>query len=239
LYECRSEWWFYTELAKRLGLEEMFPWQSEEELVRFELEPTGLSFDYLLHEKPEGDYYQTKTYRVEKEMLKTPSAKIEIYSEALAHVGFDPLPTYREPERSPMSSDRIFLERYPLILNTGNRNYYYTHSQHRNIDALRNESPEPEAEIGLETAKQYNIESGDGVRIKTNRGQVKMKARVDDRIAEGVVFVPHGWSGEANANLLTDTECRECILGYPDMKSLMCIVEKVSASGRMRVRKVA
>jgi len=43
-----------------------------------------------------------------------------------------------------------------------------------------------------------------------------MKARVDGRVAEGVVLVPHGWSGEANANLLTDTQCREPIMGYPE-----------------------
>ncbi|MBI5444628.1 MAG: hypothetical protein HY900_26875, partial [Deltaproteobacteria bacterium] len=43
-------------------------------------------------------------------------------------------------------------------------------------------------------------------------------------MAEGVVMVPHGWPGEQNANLLTDTNCREQILGYPDMKSLLCSV---------------
>ena len=53
-----------------------------------------------------------------------------------------------------------------------------------------------------------------------------MKAHVDERVAEGVVFVPHGWPGEANANLLTDTECREPIMGYPEMKSLLCAVRK-------------
>ena len=56
-----------------------------------------------------------------------------------------------------------------------------------------------------------------------------MKAAVSDRVAEGVVFVPHGWSGEANANLLTDVQCRECILGYPDMKSLMCSIRTADA----------
>ena len=227
LYESRSEWWLYTELAKKLGLGDLFPWQSEEELIKFELAPSGLPFDYLLNEKPEGDYYQHKVYQVTKDMIKTPSGKIEIYSDALAKVGFDPLPTYMEPERSPLMSDRIFLEKYPLILNTGYRNYYYTHSQHRNIDALRNESPEPKVEIGPDTARDYNVNDGYTIRITTNRGRVKMRAHVDERVAEGVVFVPHGWPGEANANLLTDTECRECILGYPDMKSLMCSIAKV------------
>jgi anaerobic selenocysteine-containing dehydrogenase len=63
--------------------------------------------------------------------------------------------------------------------------------------------------------------------VETNRGQVIMKAGVDDRVADGVVLVPHGWGGEANANLLTDVQCREPIMGYPDMKSLQCSIRRV------------
>jgi predicted molibdopterin-dependent oxidoreductase YjgC len=54
-----------------------------------------------------------------------------------------------------------------------------------------------------------------------------MMARVEDRVAEDIVFVPHGWSGKANANLLTDARCREPILGYPELKALMCRIQKV------------
>ena len=226
LHESRSEWWVYTELAKRLGLEALFPWKSEEDLVRFELEPSGLPFEYLLNEKPEGGFYQNKVYEMTNNLFPTPSRKIEIYSDALEHVGFDPLPTYQEPLRSPMSAEVAFLEEYPLILSTGHRNYYYTHSQHRNVKALRDQAPEPEMEIGVETAKKYDLKTGDMSIIKSNRGQVKMKARVDDRIAEGVVFVPHGWPDDANANLLTDVTCRECIMGYPDQKSLLCNISR-------------
>jgi anaerobic selenocysteine-containing dehydrogenase len=228
IHESRSEWWVYTELAKRLGLEALFPWKSEEDLVRFELEPSGLSFEYLLNEKPEGGFYQNKVYEMSNNLFPTPSRKIEIYSDALEHVGFDPLPTYQEPLRSPMSAERALLEEYPLILSTGNRNYYYTHSQHRNVKALRDQAPEPEMEIGMETAKKYNLKTGDMSIIKTNRGQVKMKAKVDDRISEGVVFVPHGWPEDANANLLTDVTCRECIMGYPDQKSLLCNISRAA-----------
>jgi len=226
LYESRSEWWIYTQLAKRLGMGDRFPWKSEEELVRFELAPSGLSFDYLLNEKPEGDHYQQKEYKLHSDLFPTPSQKIEIYSDALEHVGFDALPTYQEPLRSPLSAEKDFLDKYPLILNTGNRNYYYTHSQHRNVEALREKAPEPEAEIGPKTAEKYKIKNRDKIIIKTNRGEVKMKASVDERVAEGVVFVPHGWPDEANANLLTDVTCRESIMGYPDQKSLLCNIKQ-------------
>ena len=225
-YESWSEWKVLTELAGRLGLNAYFPWKTEEELVAFELIPTGLTFDYLLHEKPEGDYYQQKQYGMSDGRFSTPSKKIEIYSEALEKVGFDPLPAYLEPLRSPMNSSPEMIEKYPLILSTGIRNLYYTHSQHRGITELQEKNPAPFLEIGPRTASQYAIADGDAVIVATNRGEARMKARVDDRVAEGVVLAPHGWTGEANVNLLTDVQCLEPIMGYPDMKSLMCSIRK-------------
>jgi anaerobic selenocysteine-containing dehydrogenase len=228
LHESWSEWKFYRELAKRLGLEEFFPWESEEDLVAYELGDTGLDFDFLMNERPEGTFYHDKTYGVSTDQFRTPSHRIEIYSEAMAEAGFDPLPTYREPERSRWGSDRGFSRRYPLILGTGNRVESYTHSQHRQIKELARDNPRPLTEMGPDTAERWGIKDGDGIVVETNRGAVRMTARVDDRVAEGVVFVPHGWSGGANANLLTDAQCREPIMGYPDMKSLMCRIRKVS-----------
>jgi anaerobic selenocysteine-containing dehydrogenase len=87
-------------------------------------------------------------------------------------------------------------------------------------------NPEPKAEIGPKTAVQYGIKEGDDIFIETNRGVARMKAQIEERVSEGVVLVPHGWPRESNANLLTDTECREPIMGYPDMKSLLCSIRK-------------
>ena len=224
LNECWSEWKLYTELAKKLGMGDQFPWQSEEELVTFELGPSGITFNQLLQEKPEGAFYQQKAYGMKETSFSTPTKHIEIYSDALANVGFDPLPTYLEPHRSPLSTPEL-LEKYPLILSTGNRNRYYTHGQFRKVKSLQEENPQPLAEIGPQTARRFGISDGNNITIETNRGVVRMKARVEERVAEGVVLIPHGWPGEANANLLTDTECREPIMGYPDMKSLLCAIK--------------
>ena len=213
-------------LGRRLGMDERFPWKSEEEFVSFMVDPSGLSFDYLLNEKPGGDFYAEKEYVIPEKLFRTPSGKIEIYSKALEEAGFDPLPSYLEPEKGPVRGDKRFLEKYPLILSVGSRNLYYTHSQQRQVAALQKIYPEPFTEIGPETAKKFNIKDGDRVVVETNRGQVKMKARVDERVSEGVVLVPHGWGGDANGNLLTDVNCREPIMGYPDQKSLQCTIRK-------------
>jgi formate dehydrogenase (coenzyme F420) alpha subunit len=225
LHESWSEWKLFTELGKKLGIGDMFPWQSEEALVAFELGPTGLTFEQLLDDKPEGAYFKDKVYGMGEEGLPTATRKFEIYSNVLDEMGFDPLPTYLEPQRSPVSSPEL-LEKYPLILSTGNRNRYYTHGQFRRIKSLQKKNPHPKAEMGPETARVHGITDGDDVIIETNRGSVRMRALVSERVAEGVVLVPHGWPKEGNANLLTDTECREPIMGYPEVKALLCSVSK-------------
>jgi anaerobic selenocysteine-containing dehydrogenase len=182
LYECWSEWKFFTELARKLGMGDKFPWKSEEELVRFELEPTGLTFDELLTEKPEGAFYQQKQYEIKDVRFATPTKKIEIYSQALADIGFDPLPTYLEPHRSPQGSPEL-LAKYPLILSTGNRSLYFTHGQFRNVKALKDMNPEPMAEMAPATAAKYGISDRDRIVIETNTGRVMMKARLEERLA--------------------------------------------------------
>jgi anaerobic selenocysteine-containing dehydrogenase len=228
--ESWSEWKVFTELAKRLGLGQLFPWESEEDLIRFELGPSGITFEQMLNDSPEGLYYGQKKYQSKEGMFATPTGTIEIYSSALAQVGANPLPVYIEPERSPRSSSREYLEKYPLILSTGHRNYYYVHSQFREVDELKAEAPHPLAEMGVATGKRFGLTHGDDIVVETNRGEARMKLALDERVAEGCIFVPHGWSGVANANLLTDTDCREKILGYPDVKSLMCSVRRAYAT---------
>ena len=228
LHESWSEFRFWKGLANKMGFGELFPWETDEEVVDLELKSTGLSYKDLKEEKVAGAYYGEKKYGMEgyeKKGFSTPSRKIEIYSETFEKAGFDPLPTYREPDQSPMSGSELY-KKYPLILTTGARILYYTHGQHRNIKALKEKIPEPFAEIHPKTATQYGIKEGDPIAVESNRGEIKVKARVTQDILEGVVSIPHGWPRKANVNLLTDVHCREPIMGYPQMKSQLCSIRK-------------
>ena len=155
----------------------------------------------------------------------TSSKRIEIYSETLGKEGFDPLPTYREPDQSPLADPQM-AKRYPLVLTTGARILYVTHGQHRNIGGLKEKCPEPFAEMNPKIAHQFGIEDGDWIIVESNRGQIRVKALVTEDMRTGVVSIPHGWPREANVNLLTDVHCREPIMGYPQMKSQLCSIRK-------------
>ena len=63
--------------------------------------------------------------------FNTPSKKIEIYSERLEKLGYDPLPVYREPAESPISKPDLAKE-YPLILIAGSKMEMYTRARARN-----------------------------------------------------------------------------------------------------------
>jgi anaerobic selenocysteine-containing dehydrogenase len=227
LHESRSEFTFWKELAKKIGMGEVFPWATDEEVVELELKPSGLSYKELKEDKIAGAYYMAKKYGMDGYEVKgfsTPSKKIEIFSETFEKAGFDPLPTYREPDQSPLNKE--VYAKYPLILTTGARILYYTHGQHRNIPDLKKQCPDPFAEIHPKTAGKYGVKSGDPIVVESNRGQIKVKALLTEDMAEGVVSVPHGWPGEANVNLLTDIHLREPIMGYPQMKSQLCSIHK-------------
>jgi anaerobic selenocysteine-containing dehydrogenase len=92
--------------------------------------------------------------------------KVELYSSMFEKYGFDPLPCFREPPESPVSSPEVFKE-YPYILCTGNRHLEYFHSEGRQIPSLRRRVPDPLVEIHPETAEREHIEAGDWVWIET------------------------------------------------------------------------
>jgi len=218
LEECWPEAKFWLELSKKMGYGEYFPWKDWEEVLNYILEPSGLTIEDL-REKPEGIIYGTIKYRqYEQTGLPTPSGKIELYSETLEKLGYDPLPTHREPFESPVSTPEL-AEEYPLILSATARVPQFFNSQFHNIAQLRKAVPEPVAEVHPSTAAQYGITNGDMVVVATKRGSIRLKAKTTLDIISGVVSVPHGWT-EANVNLLTEGKPGDPISGFPVLKAL-------------------
>ena len=155
----------------------------------------------------------------------TPSKKVEIYSERLEELGYDPLPVYKEPAESPVSRPDIAKE-YPLILTTGTKLEMYTHSMMRDIPELYEQFPENLLEINPETAAKLSIEDSDIVSVESPRGRIECSAKVTDRIDPRVVSLYHGFS-ESNCNVLTDNKISDQITGSTGLKSLLCKVEKI------------
>ena len=222
--ESRPDWWIYSELGRKMGYGEHFPWNNDEEVVAHMLGPSGMTLNQLLDEKPEGILFGKRSYDMPKK-IRTPSGTIEIYSQSLADFGEDPIPVHKEPTQSPVSSPELARE-FPLILVTGARIPQYTHWQMKSIPSLRSEAPDPIAWMHPGTGKDAGIFDEDFIFVETRKGQIKVKAVFTEDMMPGVVSVAHGWEEESNANILTELDAKDSITGYCEFRNLACRIKK-------------
>ena len=219
--ERRSDWWFWSQLARRLGYEEEFPWATERDAIDFQLAPLGVTVRDL-EENPGGVFYgdplRYRTY--EKKGFRTPTGRVELASKTLQAHGYEAVPAYEEPAESPISTPDLGAK-YPLILNAGRRVAGYTHSRHRSLPSLRRREPEPVAEIHPETAAEYGVRDGDHVTVESPRGEIEVKAHLTEGIPPGMISVLHGWP-KANANRLTDHAACDLVLACPPLRAGLC-----------------
>jgi len=224
--ECWPDWKFWFELAKRMGYGEFFPWENIEQVIEHRLTPTGITIEEL-KKHPDGIFWGApiRYRKYEDKGFRTLSGKIEIYCERLKALGYDPLPNFEEPMESPVSKPELAQE-FPLILTTGSKILTYTHSSYRGLSSLRKITPEAIAELHLEIAKELGINEDEHISIKTLRGGIKVKTKLTDSIYPRAVSILHGWS-QANANNLTDHILRNPVIGTPELRALLCRVEKI------------
>ena len=240
-YERRTDYEFWRGLGIRLGQEEYWPWQTLEEAYSYRLAPLGYTFEDFIAKKNGIISFPREYHKHEKVGFATPTGKLELYSTILEKLGYDPLPRYHEPPESPISNPELAKE-YPLVLITGGRFLPMYHSEHRQIDSLRRQHPEPIAQINPQTAAELGIEDGDWIWIETPRGRIRQKCQYFKGIDPRVIHAQHGWwfpelpgeepwlhgVWESNINVLTSDDPEQCnkISGGWPLRALLCKVYK-------------
>ena len=173
-------------LAKALGIENPYLYESDEKVVRKILEINGLSWDEV---KEKGFVKVPENPRG----WETPSGKIEFYSQRAVERSLSPFPEYRK-----------FRGKYPLRLLTPTHRMTIT-SQYHNTHGMI----DPNLYINPADAEKRGIGDGDEVEAFNENGRIQTKAKLSDDVPRGVVllykaFWPRllGW----NANFLTTGE---------------------------------
>ena len=182
--------------------------------------------------------YPPHQYRKhESKGFQTASGKVELYCKTLEGMGFDPLPSYREPPESPVSTPELAKE-FPYVLTTGSRRLEFFCSEHRMIPSLRKRRPHPQVEMHPEVARRHGIEPGSWVAVISPRGRIRMRALVTEDIHPRVINVEYGWwyperkapdfgVWESNANLLTnDGPPYDPAFGSYQLRAMLCRIER-------------
>ena len=197
LGESKSQFEIAALLASRLGISNFFD-KTEEDLLKEMAEKSEIP-DYEQF-KQKGIYrinpsepYVALNRQIEDPInnpFRTPSGKIEIYSQQLADLNrpeLPPIPTYVETWES--RNDPLMAKCPLQMISTHIKRR--ANSQFNNIPWLRELEPQA-VWINVDDARARGIINGDMVRVYNDRGEVAILARVTGRIMPGVVDVPHG-----------------------------------------------
>ncbi|WP_375324181.1 molybdopterin-dependent oxidoreductase [Flagellimonas sp. GZD32] len=120
---------------------------------------------------------------------------------------------------------------FPLILNTGRvRDQWHTRTKTGKVKRLLTHIPAPYLEMNQIDAYIRGFKEGDVVTVKSRRGSVRVKLKINYDIREGVVFLPMHWgkildNDFSRANNLTNNIV-DPVSKEPDFKYCAVQVEK-------------
>jgi anaerobic selenocysteine-containing dehydrogenase len=220
----KNDYLLWHDLAHRLGFgEKYFPWETEEDVMRWMLEPSGISLEDL-QKHPQGLVYKPVEYKKYKNRpLPTPSGKIEFASSYLKNFGLSEIPEYSAPYH--MQKNK---KEYPFILSTGARKSLFYHSRHQNIPRFRTTHPSAEMEINLDDAAALGIQDNELVRVVSEVGSLEIPAKIVEKseLRPGVIEIYHGWE-EWRVNFVTHDAVNDPISGFPLLKGIPVRIERI------------
>ena len=116
--------------------------------------------------------------------FRTPSGKLEFYSEQLAAAGLAPMPDWQ-----PDPAEERDAARWPLRLLTA-PGYFQAHTAYSAVPFLRRREGEPCCILHPDEAARRSLGDGARVRLFNERGAVGLVLKVSDEVLPGVVLVP-------------------------------------------------
>ncbi len=183
----RPGWWIAKELGKRLGLSAYYPYDEYEDVIKYQLKNSGISFNKL---KKDGVItFPAKPYldKGESYSFKTSDKKVHLYSKELKELGFDPMPVY-QPVNDP--SEGYFRLVYGMMP-------VHSHGKTESNPWLNTIISEPHLWINETIARSMGLKNEDEVIVENQDGikSDKIKIMTTPGMRPDAVFLPHGFGG--------------------------------------------
>ncbi|MEW5985089.1 MAG: molybdopterin-dependent oxidoreductase [Chloroflexota bacterium] len=182
LGEAKSALWIYKQLGERLGLGDYFQYADEEDYIRQQLAPLGVSFEEL----KQNGYVELPgpaKERPAEPVFNTPSGKVEIYSAALANAGFPGFPTWDAPPE-PAANEFYLL--------TG-KVAQHTQMATQNNPYLAQVTDDPRLWLNASVAAEKSIHTGDTVLVTSPIGSAEVEALVTQAIRPDCLYLTPGF----------------------------------------------
>jgi len=182
--EARSNFHVAQALAQRMGVTDriftLTPREAAEELLKGATGPAAKADPQKLFA---GEPHHI-AHDWQGQPFKTPSGKLEFYSEQLAKQGVSPIPDWQ-----PDPIEEADAKKWPLRLLTA-PGYFQAHTAFSGVGFLRKREGEPFCILHPEDAAKRGLKDGDQVRVFNERGEVGLRLKVVDEVQPGVLLVP-------------------------------------------------
>ncbi len=189
LFQSKPGYRIARQLAGKLGLDQYFPFENQEDLLDWQLKQLGTSLEEMkkigvkTYEREFDDLFFAPDEQV---VFPTSNGKIELYSGIFEQLGFDPLPKYTAHEEPPEGYYRLIYGRAPM----------HTFSRTSNNPNLTDLMDENTVWINPKVAKAWGIANDQYIWLRNQDGTVSefpIRVRVTERIRWDSVYMVHGF----------------------------------------------
>jgi len=248
LYKSKPVIWIFSEIARRLGYGEFFPWKNDDEYLENQMRNQPISLDEL---KKVGYYItdEQEYYKYKKWGSMNPPAgygssgnsttdKYNFINPLAEKNGVDALPDYKDPweDWPELQPD----EDYPMITGFFRVMEHEHTSTFWNIGLMKQYGNNP-VWINFVDAKRLGIENGDPVRVRSPWAEITSTAKVTWDIRQGVLAAAGGFGnlrgleGDPkypqfkgfNTNVLLPPNLACKWTGTPPLKYIKTTIEKI------------
>jgi thiosulfate reductase / polysulfide reductase chain A len=189
--EAKSALWIYKQLGERLGLGDYFQYTDEEDYLRQQLAPLGVSLEQV---KIQGyaDLPGEGSEGALETDWNTASGKVELYSETLAKAGFAGCATWEEPLQPAAGQFYLLTGKVAQSTQFGTQNNQLLHKY----------SDEPRLWMNAKTSTSLGLADGDWVEVASEVGRTYTRLYATEAIRPDCVYLTPGY-GHLSKGLTT------------------------------------
>ena len=235
LGECKSNVEFFRELALRMVFEDECFRDSVDQMIDSALDAGVPQLAGITRERLERDPHVRLNLDGDGSWLPfvngffTANGKARLWNPDLEPLGMDPVAEYVVPEESRHSPAA---RQYPLEL-LARKSDNFLNSTFVNHPGHQKMERDHQLEMNREDAEQRGVGDGEWVRVFNQRGEVRLRARLNGAVAPGVVSARLWWAklseGGVNINVLTSDRLTD-LGGGATFYSALVEVERVLAT---------
>ncbi|MGD0961634.1 MAG: molybdopterin-dependent oxidoreductase [Methylomonas sp.] len=201
--DAKPDWWIIAEVARRLGYDQAFQYQSPVEIFREHAALSGFEndsrhglrdFDISAFADitiEEYDQLQPTQWPVNK---RYPHGRARMFADGrfytasgkASFIAVTPRPPANLPDKN-----------FPLILNTGRlRDQWHTMTRTALSAKLNQHKPEPFVEVHPRDAQRYDLSPNSLATVKSAWGAMLARVQVTDSQQQGNLFIPMHWTDQ-------------------------------------------